>query len=56
MKQIQTVNYVYNENGSDVRHAIVKYTDGTIETVSSKNQLIEIQNQLKFQAKQVLME
>ncbi len=55
MKQINTINYVYNTSG-EVAQAIVQYTDGTQEVVSSKNKILEVQNQLKFQSKQILME
>jgi regulator of sigma D len=55
MKQINTINYVYNPQG-EVAQAIVQYTDGTQEVVSSKGKILEVQNQLKFQSKQILME
>lgn len=55
MKTIRTVDYIYNDQ-NEVIHALVKYNDGTSETVSSKGKLVEVQNQLKFQSKQILME
>jgi hypothetical protein len=55
MKQINNVNYIYNQQG-EVSHAVVTYTDGSTETVSSKSKILEVQTQLKFQAKQFLVE
>jgi len=55
MTQIKTINYVYNQQ-NEVVQATVYYTDGTQEIVSSKGKILEVQNQLKFQSKQMLME
>ena len=55
MKQIKCIDYVYNAQG-EVVHATVQYTDGTSENVSAKGRLIEVQNQLRFQQKQFLVE
>jgi hypothetical protein len=55
MKQIKAIDYVYNTQG-EVVHAVVMYMDGTQENVSAKGRLIEVQNQLKFQQKQFLVE
>jgi len=54
-KQIKSVDYILNDKG-DTSHAIVIYIDGTRETVSSKDRILEVTNQIKFQQKQILME
>ena len=55
MKQIKSVDYVYNTQG-EVIHATVIYFDGTSENIVAKGRLLEVQNQLKFQQKQFLVE
>lgn len=55
MKQIKTVDYIYNAQG-EVAQATIIYTDGTTENTASKTKLQEVQNQLKFQSKQFLAE
>lgn len=55
MKQIKSVDYVYNNQG-EVSYAKVVYLDGTSEKITEGNRLIEVQNQLKFQQKQFLVE
>lgn len=55
MNQIKTISYIYNQQG-EVSQAVVVYVNGTQEVVSSKSKILEVQNQLKFQSKQILME
>ncbi len=54
-KQIKSVDYILNDRG-ETTTAIVIYFDGTRESVSSKDRILEVTNQIKFQQKQVLME
>jgi hypothetical protein len=55
MKAIKSVDYVYNAQG-EVAQANVTYVDGTMEAFASKAKLIEVQDQLKFQQRQFLVE
>jgi len=57
MKYIRTANYVYNQQGG-IAHAIVSWSDGTTETIpgTDTSRLIQVQEQMKNQNKQVLME
>jgi hypothetical protein len=54
-QQIKTIDYIYNDKG-EVATATVVYADGTRESFSSKAKITEVQSQLKFQSKQMLME
>jgi hypothetical protein len=54
MKKIAKADFDYSVLGQD--RVVVTYVDGTKEVFTSQEKLTEVQNQLKNQQKQILME
>jgi hypothetical protein len=55
MKAIKSANYIYGSPG-EIKECIVTYLDGSNQIFRSPQELIEVQNQLKNQQKQFLVE
>jgi hypothetical protein len=55
MKTIKSANYIYG-NAGEIKECIVTFLDGSNQLFKSPQELTEVQNQLKNQQKQFLVE